>query len=80
MARPKKQTNDKPVWAICVYHPNNICGWLIGEDKDVKTYPSQEDAEKALKQMKRNTRYSWSSPTEVKIFTGFSNRKESIND
>lgn len=76
MARPKKQTSDKPVWAICVYHPDNTCGWLIGNDADVKTYPSSEEAEKALKQMKCGNHYSWSMPTEVKEFTGFSSRKE----
>lgn len=76
MARPKKQASDKPVWAICIHHPDNTCGWFVGEDADVKTYSSQEEAEKSLKQMKRNSKYSWSLPIEVKEFTGFSNKKE----
>lgn len=80
MARPKRQISDKPVWAICVHYNNNAFGWLIGEDADVKTYSSQEDAEKMLKQMKRNSKYSWSLPMEVKEFTGFYNKKELVNN
>ena len=49
MARPKKQVSDKPVWAICVHHSDGTCGWLIGEDTDVKTYSTPEEAEKDLK-------------------------------
>ena len=76
MARPKKQIDDKPVWAICVCHPDNTCGWLIDNSLEVKTYSTQEEAEKSLKQMKRNPHYSWSLPMEARVFTGFSNKKE----
>lgn len=76
MARPKKQASDKPVWAICICYSDNTCGWLLNEDLDVKTYSTQEEAEKSLKQMKRNPHYSWSLPMETRIFTGFSDRKE----
>ena len=69
MARPKKEINDKPLWAICIYHPDNTCGWIVGEGAKVVTYPTQEEAEKALRQMKRNTKYSWSLPMEAKEFT-----------
>lgn len=69
MARPKKQTNNEPAWVICVQHPDGTCGWIVGEGAEVITYPTLEEAEKALKQMKRNTKYSWSLPVEVKEFT-----------
>lgn len=68
MARPKKQV-DAPAWAICIYHPDNTCGWIVGEGAEVVTYSTQEDAEKALKQMKRNAKYSWSLPMEAKEYT-----------
>lgn len=71
MARPKKQISDKPVWAICTHYPDKKCGWVVNENKEVKTYPTQEEADKSLKQMKRNTKYLWSLPMEVKEFTGF---------
>lgn len=73
MARPKKK---QPAWGICVHHPDGTCGWVIGNDLEVLTYPSQEDAEKAFKQMKRKTHYSWSLPIEIKEFTGLPNEDE----
>lgn len=69
MARPKKQSNE-PAWAICMYNPDGTCGWFVDENTEVKTYPTQEEAEKSLKQLKRNTKYSWSLPVEVKEFKG----------
>ena len=69
MARQKKQ--QEAAWAICISHPDGTIGWLVGEDLDVKTYPSKEDAEKSLKQMKRGSHYSWHHPIEIKEFTGF---------
>lgn len=74
MSRQKKADNLFG-WAICVNHPDGTCGWLMDNDLEVKTYPSQEDAEKALKQMKRNPHYSWSLSVEVKEFSGFSNKR-----
>lgn len=80
MARPKKQVdNNQPMWAIRVSYPDNTYGWLLDNDLDVKTYSSPEEAEKALKQIKRSQNYSWSIPVEVKEFTGFSHKKESVN-
>lgn len=77
MARSKKQLdNNQQAWAICTHHPDGTCGWLVDYNTlDVRTYSSPEEAEKALKQMKRNSHYSWSHPTEIKEFTGFSNKK-----
>ena len=69
MARPKKETNTAPAWAICIYHPDDTCGWIVGEGAEVVTYPTQEEAEKVLRQMKRNTKYSWSLPMEAKEYT-----------
>ena len=81
MARPKKQeNNEKLVWAICINYPDKTCGWLLGNDLEVKTYSSPEEAEKALKQIKRGDHYSWNLPVEVKEFTGFSHKKESVNE
>jgi len=68
MARPKKQISNEPVWGLCVQHPDGTCGWIVGEGAEVITYPTQEEAEKALRQTKRNTKYSWSHPIEVKEF------------
>lgn len=76
MARPKRQTDGKPAWGIYIYYPDNTCGWIVGEGANVITYPTQEEAEKSLKQMKRNKKYSWSLPIEVKEFIELSNEKE----
>ena len=80
MARPNKKTDNKPVWAICIHHSDGTFGWLIGEDADVKTYSTPEEAEKDLKRMKRGDHYSWNVQTEVKEFTGFSSKKEVIKN
>ena len=40
MARPKKQTSNEPIWAICVQHPDGTCGWIVGEGAEVITYPT----------------------------------------
>ena len=72
MARLKKLIDGAyPPWGICVHHPDHSVGWIVGEDMEVLTYHTQEEAEKALKQMKRGKHYSWHHPTEVKEFTGF---------
>lgn len=70
MARQKKETNTNPVWAICVHHPDDTCGWIVGEGAKVVTYLTQEEAEKALRQMRRNTKYSWSLPMEAREYVG----------
>lgn len=66
----------KPKWGICVPHLYGQCGWLVGDDMQVLTYDSQEEAAKALRRMKRNKRYSWSLPMEIKKFTGLPNEEE----
>lgn len=59
-------------WGICI----NQRGWLMDEDLEVLTYDSQEEITKALKHMKRDKRYSWNVPIEVKEFTGLPDEKE----
>lgn len=72
MPRQKKQQK----WGICVQHPYDQCGWLVGGDMEVLTFPSPDEAAKALKQMKRNKRYSWNQPIEIKEFTGLPDEEE----
>ena len=59
-------------WGICI----NQRGWLMDEELEVLTYDSQEEAIGALKHMKRDKRYSWNAPIEVKEFTGLPDEKE----
>lgn len=71
MPRPRKANKPKKKgWGICVTHPDGSCGWLVGEDLDVQTYPTKEEAENALTQMKKNPHYTWSLLIEAKEFHG----------
>ena len=71
----KRVVADKPVYAIRITHADGTVGWLTGADCDVKTYQTEEDASKALRQMKRGNSYSWNCMAEAAVFTGFSRKK-----
>lgn len=72
-------TDDARAFAVCVIHPDNTIGWLLGSGDrglDVKTYPSKEAAEKAIAQMKKNPHYSWGLPMEAREFSGFGRKSK----
>ena len=73
--RTKSTKQKLSGWAICVTYSDGTYGWMIGSDLDVEVFQSQNDAEKALKQMKRNQKYSWNADFSVKEFNGFSCKK-----
>lgn len=57
------------MWAICVCHDDGTIGWLLNQDTEVKIYPTAEDAEKAMKQIRKDKRYSWNVKTEVREYS-----------
>lgn len=71
----RKIITQKSGYAICVVNPDGRPGWLLDEQAEIKTYPSEEDAKKALAKLKRNSHYSWNIPVEVREFIGFANNK-----
>ncbi len=58
-------------YGIRITHEKSMVGWVVGEDGDVLLFPTKQEAEKSLKQMKSNDRYSWNCNVEVAEFSGF---------
>ena len=76
MARQPKMVivEDTAKYALCIVGQDGRSRWLLDNNADVKLYDSQEIAEKAKKQLMKNSRYSWSEPIEVREFNGFSRK------
>lgn len=52
-------------YGICVRHSSDTVGWLTGKDAKVLSFQSAEEAQKALRQMKRDHHYSWNCDAQV---------------
>lgn len=71
--------DNVPLFAVCIVNPDGTLGWLTGDGErgtEVKTYVSKEAAERAIAQMKKSPRYSWSLPLEARAFDGFGRTKK----
>ena len=62
----RKITSEAPRYGICVAHDDGTEGWLTGKDASVLSYATIEEAQKALRQLKRDTHYSWNCVVEAK--------------
>lgn len=59
---------DSDRYGIRVSYEDGRSGWIVGEDSDYLLFDTQKDAEKALRKMLRDNRYSWNCKTEVARF------------
>ena len=53
-------------YAIGVLYDSGLKGYFLGEDLKIKTYTTEEEAQKALRRMLRNDGYSWNC--DVRVF------------
>ena len=47
------------LYGICVRHDDGTVGWLTGASAEVLAYRTPEEAQRALRQKKRDAHYSW---------------------
>ena len=82
MGRPKKTVEQicfatpsiqskTPTYGIRSIDEAGVVGWFVDEKLQVKTFPTPEKAEKAKKEMMKDTHYSWNCKVEVALFNGF---------
>ena len=70
MARTVMITDAEPDrFGIRVTDPTGRVGWIAGPDGDYLLFDSQSDAERALRKMMRDHRYSWNCTAEAVRFT-----------
>ena len=70
MAKQKIIVSDgRPCFAIHFLHTSGLEGWMTGAEGKVQTYPTEDAANKALRQLKKSGRYSWQDTiAEVREF------------
>lgn len=52
-------------YGIRVTYPDGSSGWVVGQDKKCMAFASEGEAVKAMRRMKRDTRYTWNCTVEV---------------
>ena len=55
-------------WAIGVQHEDGTVGYFLGDDRKVKTYSTEAEAERAMRKMLRNDGYSWNCDVRVFVY------------
>lgn len=65
MAKPKKAG-----YAIAVIHPDGVVGYLTNPDASVELHATEKEALASLEEHKKDTRYTWSLPMEVRKYCG----------
>ena len=58
-------------FGIRIIHDIGPAGWIAGKNCNILLFKTRSEAEKALKQMKRDPHYLWKCDAEVAEFTGF---------
>ena len=77
MGRGKEEDERKeeqmPKYGIRITNeePRPCVGWIIGEDRDVRLFPDKSKAASYMKEMLKDSRYSWNCKVEVAEFTGW---------
>lgn len=67
----RKIVVESPQWGICVDHLDGSIGWIAVGSGEVFLSKSKTAAEKFLKELMENPKYSYSHPISVRQFTGF---------
>ncbi len=52
-------------FGILISHADGVSGWMTGEDGKPLLWPSSAEAERAMKKIKANKKYSWNCQTTV---------------
>lgn len=63
LAGRKSQKSKR--YGICIRHQDGTIGWLTGADSSVLSFPTPDEAMKALKRQVRDAHYSWSCEIAV---------------
>ena len=56
---------DADKFGIRITYPDGGGGWVAGADGGYLTFPTQREAEKALRDMRRADHYSWNCEAAV---------------
>ena len=56
---------DGARYGIRITHPDGSSGWIAGGDKGCLTFSSEAEAQKALRKMRKNDKYTWNCVAEV---------------
>ena len=60
---------DADKYGIRIIHEDGKVGWIVGPDCDYLLFDDMASAEKALRSMKRDKRYSWNCVAEAAKFS-----------
>ena len=55
-------------FAICISYDGGVSGFLTGEAGKVIVWPTEAEAEKALKKLTKNAKYSWNCHVKVEKY------------
>lgn len=61
----RKIVSQSKLYGIRVQHTDNAVGWLTGKDASVLSFATPEEAQRALRQIKRGSHYSWNCEVDV---------------
>lgn len=67
-SRTKKTRKPKSGYAIAVIHPDGVVGYLTAPDCSVEIYSTEAAAAASLEEKRKDTRYTWSLPMEVRKY------------
>ena len=68
MASQKRVKRTKAGYAIAVIHPDGVVGFLTAPDCSVETYQTEVAALSAMEEKRKDTRYTWTLPMEVRKY------------
>ena len=69
----ERKEEQMPKYGIRITNegPRLCIGWIIGEDRDVRLFPDKAKATSFMKELLKDSRYSWNCKVEVAEFTGW---------
>ena len=69
----ERKEEQMPKYGIRITNeePRPCVGWIMGEDRDVRLFPDKAKAASYMKEMLKDSRYSWNCKVEVAEFTGW---------
>lgn len=63
-----RRVKQKSGYAIAVIHPDGVVGYLTTPDSSVEVFPTEQEASEAMELKRKDTRYTWSLPMEVRKY------------
>ena len=68
MARKIIAVDEPDRFGILVTYSDGQSGWIAGTDNGYMLFPTEKEANKALRKLKRNDNYSWNCNIKVARF------------